>query len=116
MEPRFDGADWPGDHSGDFLIRQVLLMEKDEDEAIVGSKLTERPLELGGQVVGVSQPGAGVGNVLDQPCVREHRFAGAARQGGATAVGGDFQQPGSNWPSVIEPRHAPQGAGRTSPA
>ena len=60
MEPGFDGADRPGDGPGDLVVRQILLVEQDKDQAIFGPEPLQGPLELAGQVVGIGRSGSGV--------------------------------------------------------
>src|SRR5437868_2966264 len=86
MEPGLDGADRPRDGLSDLVIREILLVEQDEDQAILGTEPLEPPLQLTGQVVGVGQSGPGVDLILDRLRGRERRPAGPPRQRGAAAI------------------------------
>ena len=78
MEPGLDRADGPADHLGDLLVGQALLVEQDEDHAILGPEPAEGPFELAGEVVGVGEAGPVVDPFLgrfgeDRPAPRRPR-------------------------------------------
>ncbi len=100
VEPRLDGSDRAADGLADLLVRQALLVKQDENQAVLRTKASQRPLQFPGQIVRVGEAGAGVDAVLGS--FSGDRPARPAAQRGATTVGGDPQQPGPQRTRAIE--------------
>ena len=108
MQPRFDGADGPGDYQCDLVVGQVLRMIEDKDQAVLGPKPIQSPFELSGKVIRVRWAAAWVDWLMSRINQRQHRHAAAAAQGSAATIGGDLQKPRNQRPCRIETRHRPQ--------
>src|SRR5262245_14339742 len=110
MEPRLDGADRARKCPCDLVVRQILLVKQDEDQAVFGPEPLEAPFQLTGQIFRVGQSGPGVDLILERPRGRQGRSSDPPCQGRTAAIGRDFQEPGTEWSGRVKPRNRPQGA------
>jgi hypothetical protein len=101
-EPGFDGADRSLDRLCDFFVGKMLLMEQDEDDPVFGPESGDRAFQLSGEVIGVSYGGSGIDAVECGVDVCDGRASRPPGQHGAATVGGNPQEPWSDWTARVE--------------
>ena len=107
MQPGLDGSDRPFQHFGDFLIRQAMLVEKDENGPVIGAKSPEGPVQFAGEVVGVGHAGAVVDHLLGR--LGQDRPPGSPPERSPATIGGDSQQPGAERAMLVETANSAKG-------
>ena len=100
MQPGLDGPDGSSDRQADLIIREALFVVEDEDQAIVGSEPSERPVEFAREVVGIGESGSMV-DFIDDGLDRDGPSRPPAKRGPAS-IGSDPEQPRTERSRPIE--------------
>jgi len=108
MKPCFHGSNRPFNHLGDLLVGEILLVEEDENQAVLGTKKVQRSFELSGKIIRIMQRWPMIWPVLRR--LGKGWSASAKDHRRPTSVRGDAKEPGTDRPIKIEPGDSPDGS------